>query len=428
MATNGTQLGLLNMKRLVDTVQELSLARDIESVMLIVRTVARELTGADGATFVLRDNGFCYYADEDAISPLWKGSRFPMETCISGWVMLNKKPVLIRDIYLDDRIPADAYRPTFVKSLAMVPIRTLAPIGAIGNYWADYHVPSEEEVALLQALADITAVSIENIEVRNTLEDKVRERTQELLDSLDREKELNTLKSAFVSMASHEFRTPLGTILSSTSLVEKYTETDQQDKREKHLTRIKSTVKDLVQLLDDFLSIDQLEHGKMETRQENFDLQHFLLNIVNDLDGIRKNRQVIHYTHLGEKEVQLDTKILRNVLFNLLSNAIKYSDKDIDLNATVQEGMITIRVTDQGIGIPEEQQKNMFSKFFRASNTFGIQGTGLGMNIVKHYVELLGGTIDFTSCENKGTTFTVLLPNAAGITKAEVLNASASRN
>ncbi|MBI3134662.1 MAG: GAF domain-containing sensor histidine kinase [Bacteroidetes bacterium] len=416
------------MKRLVDTVQELSLARDIESVMLIVRTVARELTGADGATFVLRDNGFCYYADEDAISPLWKGSRFPMETCISGWVMLNKKPVLIRDIYLDDRIPADAYRPTFVKSLAMVPIRTLAPIGAIGNYWADYHVPSEEEVALLQALADITAVSIENIEVRNTLEDKVRERTQELLDSLDREKELNTLKSAFVSMASHEFRTPLGTILSSTSLVEKYTETDQQDKREKHLTRIKSTVKDLVQLLDDFLSIDQLEHGKMETRQENFDLQHFLLNIVNDLDGIRKNRQVIHYTHLGEKEVQLDTKILRNVLFNLLSNAIKYSDKDIDLNATVQEGMITIRVTDQGIGIPEEQQKNMFSKFFRASNTFGIQGTGLGMNIVKHYVELLGGTIDFTSCENKGTTFTVLLPNAAGITKAEVLNASASRN
>jgi GAF domain-containing protein len=141
------------MERLVQAVQELSLARDLEQVQQIVRTTARELVGSDGATFVLRDDEQCYYADEDAIEPLWKGSRFPMSACISGWTMLNKQPAVIEDIYADDRIPHEAYRPTFVKSLAMVPIRSLDPIGAIGNYWADGHLATPEEIKLLQALA-----------------------------------------------------------------------------------------------------------------------------------------------------------------------------------------------------------------------------------------------------------------------------------
>ena len=128
------------------------------------------MTGADGATFVLRDGDFCFYADEDAISPLWKGQRFPMETCISGWAMNNRLPVAIEDIYADDRIPHEAYRPTFVKSLAMVPIRTLDPVGAIGNYWADSHQPTKEELELLQALADTTAVALENVHVYEELE------------------------------------------------------------------------------------------------------------------------------------------------------------------------------------------------------------------------------------------------------------------
>ena len=141
---------LAGMERLIGAVQELSLARDLATIQRIVRTTARELTGADGATFVLRDNGYCYYADEDAISPLWKSRRFPIQTCISGWAMLNRKPAEIEDIYRDARIPHEAYRPTFVKSLAMVPIRTLDPVGAIGNYWAAIRQPSEQEVRLLQ--------------------------------------------------------------------------------------------------------------------------------------------------------------------------------------------------------------------------------------------------------------------------------------
>jgi len=151
------------MPGLVQVVQELSLARDVAAVQDITRRAARALTGADGATFVLRDDDKCFYADEDAIAPLWKGLRFPLESCISGWSMLNRQAVVIEDIYADARIPHEAYRPTFVQSLAMVPIRSTDPLGAIGNYWARRHRPTADEVALLQALADSTAVAMENI-------------------------------------------------------------------------------------------------------------------------------------------------------------------------------------------------------------------------------------------------------------------------
>lgn len=400
-----------SMERLVNTVQELSLARDIESVMQIVRTVARELTGADGATFVLRDGDQCYYAEEDAISPLWKGHRFPMKTCISGWVMLNRQPAVIGDIYADDRIPADAYRPTFVKSLVMVPIRTMNPLGAIGNYWASTRNPTGEEVALLQALADITAVSIENIEMRNGLEEKVKARTRELLESLEREKEMNEMKSAFVSMASHEFRTPLSSILSSVSLIAGYKDKEQYDKLEKHIDRIRISVKNLMDILNDFLSVDKLEQGQMQAEQEGFDLREFVQNLSTELDGLRKEGQVIHYTHHGETAVWLDKKIMRHVMLNLLSNAVKYSKDNVELWTETHKDQVVLTVKDQGIGIPEEQQKNLFNKFFRARNVNDIQGTGLGLSIVKRYVELLNGTIEFTSGENSGTTFTVTLPH-----------------
>jgi len=153
------------MVRLVSAIQEVSLTRNLESVMRVVRRAARELAAADGATFVLRDIDQCYYADEDAISPLWKGRRFPMTACISGWAMLNQRAAVIADIYADPRIPIDAYRPTFVKSLVMVPIRTEAPIGAIGVYWARPYRARPDEVQVLQALADSTSIAIENVQL-----------------------------------------------------------------------------------------------------------------------------------------------------------------------------------------------------------------------------------------------------------------------
>lgn len=168
------------MELLLRAVQELSLARSLPEIQTIVRTSARELTGCDGATLVLRDNGHCYYADEYAIEPLWKGSRFPMEGCVSGWAMNHREAVVIPDIYRDDRVPHEAYRPTFVKSMVMVPIRRVNPIGAIGNYWAYEHQATDEDVFLLQALADSTSIAMENVQLYAELEQRVRDRTADL--------------------------------------------------------------------------------------------------------------------------------------------------------------------------------------------------------------------------------------------------------
>jgi diguanylate cyclase (GGDEF)-like protein len=154
---------------LIEAVQRLSLAQDVQQIIDIACTAARRLTGADGASVILREEDKCFYADEDAISPLWKDQRFPMDECISGWVMNHCTSVAILDIYQDSRILADTYRPTFVRSMAMVPLRTHNPIGAIGSYWAKEHAPTTEQVRILQALADSTAVAIQNLRIRQEL-------------------------------------------------------------------------------------------------------------------------------------------------------------------------------------------------------------------------------------------------------------------
>lgn len=249
--------------------------------------------------------------------------------------------------------------------------------------------------------------------INEELEQKVKERTLELTQALEREKELNEMKSRFVSIASHEFRTPLSAILSSTSLVEHYTNAEQIEKRAKHIERIKSSVKNLTSILDDFLSLEKLETGKVEIHNINFDLKEFIEDVIDEVDGMRKKKdQKILFSYKGEAGIYQDKKILRNVLLNLVSNAIKYSaeEKEIVVDAKVDNDCVTIFVKDQGIGIPEDAQRKLFDKFFRANNATNIQGTGLGLNIVKKYIELLGGNISFTSTENVGTTFTIIFP------------------
>lgn len=168
------------LETLLDAVQELSLAETMSRVMEIVRSTARALTGADGTTFVLREAQACYYADESAISPLWKGRRFPLSQCVSGWVMTHGESCLVEDIATDDRVPADVYAHTFVRSMLMVPIRRRDPLGAIGNYWANHHAPTATERKLLEGLANATAVALERIRAYEALERTVEQRTAEL--------------------------------------------------------------------------------------------------------------------------------------------------------------------------------------------------------------------------------------------------------
>lgn len=229
--------------------------------------------------------------------------------------------------------------------------------------------------------------------------------------ALEHERELNILKSRFVSTASHEFRTPLSTILSSASLLSRYQTTQDQAKREKHIERIKNSVQNLTGILNDFLSLDKLETGVVQSQPETFDLMVSIQETCDQLAPTLKKQQHIEYRHQGRAEVFLDKRILTNVLLNLLSNASKYSGegKAIDLTSRFLDDSLVITVKDQGIGISKEDQKHLFKRFFRSSNAINISGTGLGLNIVKKYVALLDGEIEFYSELGIGSTFIVKL-------------------
>ncbi|GAB2981435.1 hypothetical protein GCM10027049_16830 [Mucilaginibacter puniceus] len=261
------------------------------------------------------------------------------------------------------------------------------------------------------AVAFITDIT-ERRRSSDELETKVKERTLELTQSLEREKELNEMKSRFVAMASHEFRTPLSAILSSLSLAESYSDPEHEDKRKRHINRIRASVKNLTVILDEFLSLEKVEQGKMEIEKELFNFHEFAIDLHEEVQGMLKDGQNINLCYNGKKDIRQDRKILRNIILNLLSNAIKYSKEQqtINFDINVNQQQAVIRVSDEGIGIPEEEQKNLFSKFYRAKNAVNIQGTGLGLTIVKQYVELLNGNISFVSGADLGTTFTIELP------------------
>lgn len=239
-----------------------------------------------------------------------------------------------------------------------------------------------------------------------------KEIEKRLEQNLQRERELGELKSRFVSMASHEFRTPLSAIQSSVDLIRIYQERGQPEKQGKHLDRIRSSVQNLTNILNDFLSLEKLESGKVNFQPEDIDFEEFMREILEEINLVKKQGQAIIYSHTGTKKAFLDKFLVRNILNNLLSNAIKYSpvEADITLTTAIEQGELAISVKDEGMGIPEADQQHMMTRFFRATNVTNIQGTGLGLTIVKRYLDMINGTITFESEEGKGTTFFVSIP------------------
>lgn len=251
------------------------------------------------------------------------------------------------------------------------------------------------------------------ISERKKIEAALIDSQRELKTALEKEKELNELKSRFVSMASHEFRTPLSTILSSASLIGRYVEDKQQDKRLKHIDRIKSMVNNLTGVLNDFLSISKLEEGKVNVQAESFPWNTYCAEILDEIELLLKKNQKLEHLPLPENvNIFLDKQLIKNILFNLLSNAIKYSPEDATIHCRTkrENNYLLLEIEDEGMGIPIEDQKHLFTRFFRASNAINIQGTGLGLHIVRNYINLLNGSIDFKSQQGKGTIFYVKLP------------------
>lgn len=246
----------------------------------------------------------------------------------------------------------------------------------------------------------------QEMEQRRKVEAQIRE-------MLEKEKELNELKSRFVSMASHEFRTPLGGILTSISLIAKYPKTEDEPKREKHVQNIKKSVRNLTNILNDFLSLDKLEQGKISSSPSRFNLNQFIDESIEEFKEMSGKGHTIEVSHrVPDISLYQDKEMIRNVISNLVSNAVKYSPEgtSIFIRTDLKDNVVTLEVQDQGMGIPSEDQKHLFERFFRAKNVTNLQGTGLGLNIVKRYLDLMEGTISFESRENVGTTFKIILP------------------
>ena len=402
--TNATSLVDNPTEHLIAVVQKLSLARELAAIMAIVRRAARELTGADGATFVLREKDLCYYADEDAIAPLWKGNRFPMSACISGWVMLNKQPAVIEDIYADSRIPADAYRPTFVKSLVMVPIRTANPVGAIGNYWASPHKTMPEEVKLLQALADSTSIAMENVQLYGELEQRVQERTGQLETAY---KELET----FSYSVSHDLRTPLRHIDAYSKLLLEKTGDHLDDDGRNYLQRICGATTRMNQLIDDLLKLSRVTLAAVS--RQPADVSRMAREIVAELQAASPDRQVKVLIEEGIS-ANGDPNLLRVVFDNLLSNAWKYTSAKPHARITVactrgDEGRSIYSVQDNGAGFAMAYADKLFAPFQRLHSESQFPGTGVGLATVQRIIHKHGGRIWAQAKEGGGATFSFTL-------------------
>lgn len=398
---------------LTRTVELLSTADTLERVTQVVTDGVRQALGCDGATFVLMEDDQCHYADEDAISPLWKGSRFPLTACISGFAMLNRTTVVIPDIYVDDRIPHDAYRPTFVKSLVMAPVRQSDPIAALGAYWADEHLADADQVRQLEVIANSAAVSIENLELRGAIVRRSAER-----DTLA--ERAGELESAIHTMA-HDLRSPLGAMLGYAELLEEIVDdgTDRSAKAQVFARTIIDAGRRMADQIDTMLALYRITNREIEPAR--VDLSRVGRRIA---DGL--------HTQTGARSVDIEIEdglaalvdpVLANLMLeNLLGNAVKYTGKKpaahIELSSVdlprvgAADPFTTFVVRDNGDGFPAAEAERLFRPMTRLHSDDDFPGTGLGLASVARIVELHGGQIRAEGQKSVGAAFYFTLPTA----------------
>lgn len=378
---------------LTDTVAHLSSATTLERVTTVVASAARSLMGADGATFILREDDHCFYADEDAIGPLWRGSRFPMSACVSGWAMHHRESVAIPDVYIDDRVPIDAYRPTFVRSLAMTPVRRAEPIGAIGVYWSTEYVPSPREMRLLEVLANSASVALENLDLRGAV--------------VRRESERDDLESAIHTLV-HDLRSPLGAIRGYAGLLEDGA--DPGDVRA-YAATIGRAVDRLDQQIDRMLGLYRITQAELVPAP--LDLGAVSGEIAGQLAARHPHR--VTFTADDDLVAQLDPVLGHLMLQNLLDNAFKYTGHTDRAQVSLRRidsatPLATFALHDNGAGFEPALADRLFRPMGRLHDESEFAGTGLGLASVARIVELHGGTIRAEGSTGAGATFYLGLP------------------
>jgi signal transduction histidine kinase len=397
------ELSVVTLRRLVRAVRDLAAARDINEIVDIVRHAARELVDADGATFVLRDNDQCYYVDEDAIEPLWRGMRFPLEACISGWAMLNREAVFIPDIYLDARIPHEAYRPTFVQSLAMTPIRTSEPVGSIGTYWAHSHETTPAEAEVLQALADSTAVALESVRTLHHLEEAVAERTSELATS-------NADLAAFAQVAAHDLKSPLSTIAGNAELITLIDGPQLSEDGTRALETLNRTALRMGGIVDAVLSYSTAANAAINERPVDFRV--LVAEVLDDVHGVIDSRGAV--VEVGDLPVGFGSaELLARVLQNLVVNAVQYGDPAsprVRIDGVRTRRWVRINISDNGAGVPVAERSQIFDMLTRGSAGESAAGSGIGLAFARRVAVRHGGSLLVSDAAGGGACSTLVLP------------------
>ncbi len=380
------------LDRLIQALRTVSGARDLPAVMAAVTTAARRLVAADGATFVLREGTMVHYADEDAIAPLWKGRRFPAQACVSGIAMLRKESIAIEDLRLDPRVTPDTYRGTFVRSLAMVPIRREDPLGAIGVYWAGRHRASPRELSVLEALAEAAAAAVANTDFLARLERAV------------------ALRDEFLVLAAHELNTPLAAVQLRADVLARAAQRDGGEGPE--LASFQAALGRLTGTVAGLLEFSRASHEGIPLERAIVDLAELAARAA---DGVRPRaaatgtelRVVAPAPVTGE----WDGPWLARGVAHLVENAVKFGrgrPVDVAISDAGDEARVAVR--DRGPGVPGQERERIFGKYERAAPAEHVGGLGLGLWMARAIAEAHGGTVTVEGAPDEGAVFTLVVP------------------
>jgi two-component system sensor histidine kinase/response regulator len=407
------------LRRLAGAVEGIAGVRDLPELAAIVCAAARHLTQSDGATLVQRDGEDCVYLGEDAIATLWKGRRFALDACASGTVIRSARPLAVAELTEDPRVPAAPYAGTFVRGLCLVPIGRTDPVGAIGCYWAQPHLVTDEELGLQQALADAAAVGLANLDLYARL-------TQARAEA----ERLTQVKSVFLANMSHEIRTPINAIVGLTYLLRKEL-TDP--KPQAQLRKVSTAARHLLSIVNDILDLSKIEAGQLALEEVAFEPAEVIDHALGILAEQALAKGLALVREIDPRVPLLlrgDPLRLGQILLNYIGNAIKFSERgQIQVRARVAQDdgeslLLGLEVEDQGIGLTQAEQGRLFAAFSQAddSTTRRFGGTGLGLIICRRLANLMGGEVGVTSLPGVGSTFWA----TARLTRTALLQGGAS--
>jgi signal transduction histidine kinase len=404
-------------ERLLVVARDLATARDVEAVAAVTCTAARELTGADGATFVLRQGEQCICVDENAPTPLWKGRIFPLASCVSGWVMTNGQAAVIPDVFADSRVPHDVCRPTPVKSVAAVPVGTTDSQATLGAYWADSHHATADEVAALKLLAAGAALALDNVRLYQDLHAAVQsERDARLAAEAARR-----AKDELLALVAHELRQPLHASLAAVRVLAQTSPAISSEHGgpaappAAHVV-VHRQLEQMTRLVEDLVDAASVVYGRVELSLETVHVPSLMKQVTEAIGPLMQERQ-LQLTAVPPVRpvwIRADAGRIQQVLMNLLMNAAKYTEPGgvVRLSSQYNDGFVTIAVRDNGRGIEPAFLPHIFDLFTRGAGDRA--GFGVGLSVARRLIELHQGRIEARSeGPGAGSEFIVMLPTMA---------------